>query len=103
MSKKKDIAILLAELLTFYNKDNDKFTQNINLAIKILDINNENNQAIKQYLDRAILEANQRGGAIVLGHTSAATLDAIENWYTKIKKAKITLAPISAVFNALNK
>lgn len=51
MSKKKDIAILLAELLTFYNKDNDKFTQNINLAIKILDINNDdsnNNICIKK-------------------------------------------------------
>lgn len=71
-------------------------------VFRILDGKGENTAAILRQLDRAVLEANQEGGAIVLGHSHPDTIEAIRAWSQGSSASGVDVAPVSAAIRALS-
>lgn len=70
-------------------------------VFRVLDVDQASAQTILRQLDRAILEANQEGAAIVLAHTYPETLEAIEAWVQGGAASGVDIAPVSVAINTL--
>lgn len=68
---------------------------------RVLDGKDESENAILRQLDRAVLEANQEGAAIVLGHARQATVEAVRKWAGSSASSSVELAPVSVAIRKL--
>ncbi len=67
---------------------------------RILDSQRESGPVIKRYLNRAVLEAEQTGHVVVVGHTYPETVTALFSWAVGSRSSDVALAPVSAVLLA---
>jgi uncharacterized protein len=66
-------------------------------AFRSLDGEDEGEDQIRRYLDRAAFRAAQDGHVVVVGTTRAQTVQAVTDWSIEGRSESVALAPISAV------
>lgn len=62
-----------------------------------VDGSGESVPVIRRYLDRAVFNAAQDGGAMVMGQTAPDTITALMEWSVEGRASDVTLAPASAL------
>ena len=64
---------------------------------RMLDNQQEDEKAIRRFLDSAAFRARQHGHAIVVGHVRAITLSALAFWNLQERSKSIVKVPLSQV------
>ena len=64
-----------------------------------LDAAGENTAVIRRYLDRAAFRGAQQGSVVVLGHSTAETLQALVEWAAGGRAANMAMSPVSAAMS----